>query len=330
MKIAVIGASGHGVFALQGMKVRDGCSLVGVAPGSDGEAMAPMDGFLRQEGFECPRFEDARRMLDECQPDVVVVHPHFCDHVSWAIEAMQRGLHVFVEKPVALDLEGVARLREAHASSGVQLAGMLNMRYEDGFRAAHDALADGLVGDVRVVHAQKSYRLGQRPEFFKARASFGGLLPWIGSHGFDMIAFASRKRFVRVFASHSTAHNGGHGELEVSAACVVELEGGATATVNLDYFRPASAPSHGDDRMRVVGSEGVLEVRDGRCFLLDGLGPRELPPPAQRLLFADFIDQIRGEGACLVGAEESFSNTEISILARDSADRGRVLEMPAR
>jgi len=44
---------------------------------------------------------------------------------------------------------------------------MLNMRYEPALRAAYNAVRAGAVGEVRVLHAQKSYRLGTRPDFFR-------------------------------------------------------------------------------------------------------------------------------------------------------------------
>ena len=41
-----------------------------------------------------------------------------------------------------------------------------------------------------------------------------------------------------------------------------EFAGGATGIVHADFLRPAKAPTHGDDRLRVVGGTGTIEVRD--------------------------------------------------------------------
>ena len=43
------------------------------------------------------------------------------------------------------------------------------------------------------------------------------------------------------------------------------------------------------------------------------------------ILFDDFLKQIKGAGECLVSAEDAFMMTEACILARQSADEGKVL-----
>ena len=65
-----------------------------------------------------------------------------------------------------------------------------------------------------------------------------------------------------------------------------------------DYLRPDQAPTHGDDRLRVIGSKGVLETRDlnSRVELITHeQGPRDLPTPETVPLFADFIGCLRGQ-----------------------------------
>ena len=59
----------------------------------------------------------------------------------------------------------------------------------------------------------------------------------------------------------------GHGDLEASAACLIEFTGGVAASASIDFPVPDN-PSfgHGDDRIRVMGSDGSIEVRDGQCL----------------------------------------------------------------
>ena len=58
--------------------------------------------------------------------------------------------------------------------------------------------------------------------------------------------------------------NGGYGDLEATSQLMMTMQGGVCAQVSADYLRPANAPTHGDDRVRVVGTESVLEVRDDK------------------------------------------------------------------
>lgn len=328
MKIAIIGASGHAPFVLEGLRRRPFGSdaLVGLAPGSEGESVAAFGEACRAAGWSPQLYDDHRAMLDRERPDVVAVNPFFYDHEGIALELLERGgMHLFVEKPLALTLAGLARVRAAHASSDVRLGCMLNMRYEPALRAAYNAVHAGAIGEVRLLHTQKSYRLGTRPDFFRKRATFGGLIPWVGSHAIDLITCLSGQRFVSVQAAHSTRANRGHDELEVSAACLFQMTEEVMATANIDYLRPAAAPTHEDDRVRVAGTEGVVEVRDGRAILTTAAGVSELRPDTTTSLFGDFLDELEGRGRCLVTSAEAFANTEIALRTRDAADTGKTV-----
>src|SRR6187549_871274 len=101
MKIAIIGASGHAPFVLDGLRRRPtgADTLVGLAPGSEGESVAAFGEACRTAGWTAPIYDDHRRMLDAERPDVVAVNPFFYDHEPIALELLARGgIHLFVEK----------------------------------------------------------------------------------------------------------------------------------------------------------------------------------------------------------------------------------------
>src|SRR5918911_3001158 len=66
-------------------------------------------------------FDDYERMLEEVQPDgVVVTTPHSL-HAAPAIAALRRGIHVLDEKPMATSLEDCRAMVEAADASGALL-----------------------------------------------------------------------------------------------------------------------------------------------------------------------------------------------------------------
>jgi predicted dehydrogenase len=346
MKIAIVGASGHGYTAIKGAKQHPDVTgdIVGIAPGSPGESISAITTYLEREGFQPGVFDHWQEMLVQCQPDIVVVNPHFSDHEQIALAVISQGRHLFVEKPIALNMLGFEKIRACYQASSVELAAMLNMRYEAAMRTAWKAIQVGRIGDVRSLHVQKSYKLGTRPDFYKHRSTFGGLIPWVGCHAIDMIAFLSGKAFLNVNAASSAKTNRSHGDLETSASMFFRLSDETFATAQVDYFRPESASGHDDDRARVVGTKGIIEVRQGKCLLLsDDCGPDdrgrldsnehswasavELPLAQPASLFADFMAQCAGIGVCDITAEESLDNTRISLLTRESADTGQQIAL---
>jgi predicted dehydrogenase len=99
---------------------------------------------------------------------------------------------------------------------------------------------------------------------------------------------------------------------------------------NLDYLRPETAPTHGDDRLRIAGSEGVLEVlgAENRVLLITAAGgPRELDLPEQVDFFADFLAELAGRKEHLISQEDAFRLTEVSLKARDAAETGAWIDL---
>ena len=94
------------------------------------------------------------------------------------------------------------------------------------------------------------------------------------------------------------------------------------AAINLDYYRPAKAPTHGDDRVRCAGTKGVLEVRDGKVLLMNEEGNQVLEPEKCPELLEEFLD-----GKQPIPVEEIFHLTRAAIAAREAADTGKKVKI---
>lgn len=329
MKICIIGSSGHYQYALRGIKEDEEAKIIGISPGCEGENLEKLYTHVKQIGFSPEVYSDPITMLDYIKPDIVVINTFFFKNSEIAIEAMKRGIHVYIEKPVALSVEELEKLKDILQQTKVKFSAMLGLRYTSHFWTAYKLIKENKIGEIRLLHAQKSYKLGIRPDFYKQRKTYGGTIPWVGIHAIDWIYWLSGKKFKSVFAQHSKLYNNGHGELETTAFCSFTMESEVLATVNIDYLRPSIAPTHDDDRIRIVGTKGVLEVVNGKVYLLNDETKEitevllENPP----IVFLDFINEIRGKDRCLVSAEDSFYTTYISLLARKSADENKLISL---
>lgn len=325
MKVVIIGSSGHYRYAIDGIKDEKDVVIAGIAPGSEGEDISPAYRVACSVGPEPKVYEDYRYMLDEVKPDIAVVNCFFGHHARVTMQVLERGIHAFVEKPVATTFEDLERLKEVYYRSGVHLAAMFGIRYTAHFITAWNLVKEGAVGEIRLMSAQKSYKLGQRSDFYKSRSTYGGTIPWVGSHAIDWLYWFSGQKFESVFASHSARYNREHGELEVSALCHFTFSNEVFGSVSIDYLRPNQAPTHDDDRLRVVGTRGILEVRDGKVYLINDEISGEVSLLPKQNIFVDFLRQVRGEGQCMVSANDSFYVTEACLKARQSADERKVI-----
>jgi predicted dehydrogenase len=327
-KVAMIGTRGHYRTVLREMETTPALRVVGLADG--GDSIGPIAEWCREQGHTPETFDDHRVMLDRARPDVLVVCGPFEAHAAMCIDAIDRGVHVITEKPAALTLPELDRLADAcERNPSVHVAGMMFSRYDPGFFTAKQLIAAGAVGDVRLMNSRKSYRLGKRDAYYHARDTYGGTIPWVGSHAIDWVMWLGGHKFKRVYATHSARDNGGNGTMERSALCHFTLCGERAASVSVDVFRPANAPTHGDDWIRVVGTAGVLEARPNAVTLINAEndGSKPVVVSYDRSFLRDFVDHVEGRGTMSIDTQSTLKLTRACLLARQSADEGRALEL---
>jgi len=80
-------------------------------------------------GLDLPVYTDYREMFDQVMPDAVhICTPHFL-HAQMAIDALDRGIHVFLEKPAAMTPRQLAELEEAEKRSKATLCVCFQNRF---------------------------------------------------------------------------------------------------------------------------------------------------------------------------------------------------------
>ncbi len=148
LNVAFIGLGKQGRVNLSGISKL--ANVVGICDVND-TALAKVPKSMSK----VPRFKDFRIMLDKLDKDIdaVVVstpdHNHFCT----AYSAMERGKHVFVEKPLTHTVWEARKLREAaHEFKVITQTGNFG-RASAGIRLLKEWYDAGVLGEVREVHA---------------------------------------------------------------------------------------------------------------------------------------------------------------------------------
>lgn len=324
MNVALIGLKGHYGTILEGLK-DTGSRLVAVCDDNP-DVLAAVPSWPAADA-DTKTYTDFRALLDHEQVDVVGESTTDDQRGAVIRASAERGIHVLAEKPLAFTLDELAAVREAVQQGGIHLSMLLTMRFEPAYRLVRQCVAEGLIGEVCQASMQKSYRLGNRPAWQRSRATFSGIIPFIGIHALDLIAWTSGRQFVRGAAFCANTGHPEVGDLEDNACLALELDNGGTAGARLDYCRPAAAPTHGDDRLRVAGNKGVIESLAAGTqvtLITADEGPRELPLPAPGQQFVNFVNSIRGLEACEAPAEECFRITEVVLKLRAAAQSGQV------
>ena len=323
MNIAIIGGSGHYNFVFEALALRPELRLCAVAPADGDEDISGLLAACRAHGLTPQRHDSAAALLD-AHPEIelAAVNPWFSRAADVSIACLKRGVHVFSEKPLATRLDKLDELENVWRKSGRGLGGMFNLRYCGWFKTVQRAIAEGKIGVVRQIQGRKSYKMGNRPEFYRRRETFGGVIPWVGIHALD---WATQIGGACVYSAALTNadYNRGHGDMEVTSAVLMELQNGVIATVTADFLRPDGAPRHDDDRLRVTGTAGTLYAYDGQVWLEDAAGRRALPIEESEQCLLNLIDAL-GTPAAIARAQTDLAVTRTALSSAESHTASRV------
>jgi predicted dehydrogenase len=327
VRVGLIGLDGHFGEATEAAELLPGVvEITAVAVSSERERKR---GERNKHLAKARFFDDYRVMLDKEKLDAVCLCDQNHRRAASVLECLDRKIPTAAEKPMALNLADVGRIREKLAATKTPLTMLLPMRYSPAYLGMKAIVDRGEIGEPIALSAQKSYQLGERADWMKKRESFGGTIPYIGIHVVDLLRFVSGRDMVEAAAFQSNVGFPAYGEMENNVTISYRLDNGGTASVRLDYLRPEAAGSHGDDRLRVAGTDGVVEQQQGEVTLItDTKKPHRVTDlPQHTPLFVDFLDSVYNGAKPLLTAEESLRVTEIMLKTRDAADQGKIVKL---
>ncbi len=304
MRIAIIGASGHWAYALNELKNH---TVVGICPGFLGENVEAAQKTLQKNGIFCEVLDGFDTVLAK-DPQIVIVNTRFDLNAKYTKLCLEKNIYVFSEKPLAVNEKDLEEIKKVKTTAFVSC--MFGISYEGWCLTVREAVKS--IGTVRMINGRKSYKLGIRPDFYKSKDTFGGIMPWVGIHAIHWIYFVTGLKFFKASAVSSNLENFNNGDLETASAATFLMENGAIATVSADYYRPETAPTWDDDRLRVVGTKGIVEYEKGKVSLIDEKGERELPLLEAQDIFKLFVNRIE-DASSGVSMEESIYITEIAL-----------------
>ena len=175
-------------------------------------------------------------------------------HIPMAIQAIQAGCHVFIEKPIAVTMEGVAELEKlANANSKKVMVGLC-MRYHEGIKKAKEILDSGKIGRLVSVRSLVGEHFPSVHPEYKSMyyAQYSGAFELM--HDLDLALWFSGQPVKKVHSVY-----GSFSDIDIEAPDVVEFllqfEDRCTATVHLDFFQLPRRRN-----MELIGTNGVLII----------------------------------------------------------------------
>jgi len=204
------------------------------------------------------RFTDSAALIRSGKIDAVLIAtPHF-SHTPIAIDALESGLHVLLEKPVGVHKNECLRLIAAHAGRGQQVfAAMFNQRTDPFYQEIRRLIRSGGMGEVRRVnwiitnwfrtdayYASSAWRATWRGEG-------GGVLLNQCPHNLDLLQWIfGMPASVRAFCRFGRYHDI---EVEDDVTAYLEFPNGASGV-----FITTTGEAPGTNRLEITTERGKL------------------------------------------------------------------------
>ena len=190
-------------------------------------------------------YDDPLEMIASADLDAVVVAAPTTAHVDIAHAAIERGLAVLVEKPLAASVADALGIVDAAAAAGVPI----QVGHVERFNPAVLELGRLLeAGWLSTVYAILSRRAGP----FPARIRDVGVTIDLATHDVDILSWIAGERPVRVYAELAQRVHATHEDLLFG---LLHFPSGATGMLDVNWLTPAKRR-----QLSVIGEEGMFEL----------------------------------------------------------------------
>ena len=315
MKWGIVSTADINRKVIPGAHASDKVELVAVASRDQARA----DAYARE--WEIPRaYGSYEALLADTEIEAVYISLPNTMHAEWSIKALEAGKHVLCEKPFTRHPEEVDAAFDTAERTGRLLSEAFMYRHNPQTKRLTQLVAEGAIGELRVVRAAFSYGLYDVDNIRLRTDVEGGALMDVGCY----CVSGSRLLGGEPVAVHGEAWVGPSGT-DWTFGGLLRFPNDVVATFDCGTALPNR------DELEAIGSEGSLFLDDPwHCvnpvieLRRDGGVERiELEPDdSYRLELENMSDAIRGEAELLLGREDAIGQARTLEALHDDALRG--------
>lgn len=295
----------------------------------------------------CQWHGSMREMLGKAAPDGIILATPTPMHAEQAAEAIERGIPILVEKPIAASSAEAAGIVRRAGEKGVPVLVGHHRRHNPLVRRAHEAIKGGEIGKIKAVHCAcwlyKPDSYFEESDWRKRKGA--GPVSVNLVHDIDLIRHLCGE-ISEVQASFSPSDRGF--ENEDAAAALLRFGNGAVGTVSvsdsvvspwsweLTAGENPAYPQTSETSLMIGGSEGSLSIprlsiwsySEGKSWwrpISEKTLTREASDPLVSQL-EHFVEVVAGRASPAVSGEDGLRTLEVIDAIFEAARTGRIVE----
>jgi predicted dehydrogenase len=327
LRIGIVGCGRAARIHLDRLLALAEVSVVGCADTNlaHAQTLSARVGEVRGSG-QVPCFKDHRQLLKQPELDALCIFTPHLWHYRLAMDALQAGCHLFIEKPLstnvqeAVDIVGLARGRALKVAVGHQY------RLRPSLAEARRLIQQGKVGRLRLITATLAQpwlagREGPADAWRRdPKVAGGGMLADTGDHLIDALLWSTGQAAQDVYAAQTKLESG----LDVVTAATLRLQDGTPATLAVTGLSPGFVfeLNYLGERGRIRATDQLLEVDD------NGKGPQpiSLPEPKESI-DGNFVGSLMHDHAPCCPADQALETVRLIEAVVRSGAIGQVVRL---
>lgn len=293
-------------------------------------------------------YTDYKKMLAEEQLDLVTIATESGKHAQIAIDCINAGVNVIIEKPIALSLADANRIIEAGKKNNVKVCACHQNRFNKSIQKIRKAIEDGSFG--KLLHGAAHIRWARDKQYYDQapwRGTWdqdGGALMNQCIHNIDLLRWMMGDEITEVMAyTDRLKHD--YIEAEDLGLAIVKFANGSygliEGTVNV-------YPKNLEETLYIFGEKGTVKAGgksvnkletwqfensdDDSAYVLEHYSenPANIYGFGHTPLYADMIDAINSDRAPYVDAYAGKRALELVLAIYKSANEGKSVQLPLK
>ncbi len=281
LRIGIIGTGGIAKAHVRTYLKQPDVEIVAGADLIPGKARKFFDNFELENALD---FVDYKEMLDTVELDAVSVCTYNCTHAECTIYALEKGLHVLLEKPMTVTLDEAIEICKAEKKSGKIVSVGFQPRFDLNMQMIKKVVQSGELGDIYYIQTGGGRRhgipVGWSTTFIEEDKAGLGALGDIGCYSLDLVLNAIGYPKPLTVTGTSTGLFGKKVEsyanedpetaeraaklfgVDDFASAYIRLEGGIIIDFRIAWYMHLDSP--GDTI--IMGTKGSLRVPSTECW----------------------------------------------------------------
>ena len=283
--------------------------------------------------FQIPYFSDTGSMYANVDFDAVMIVTTNDTHCRIALEAAERGKHIFCEKPMARTVEECKQMINAAGEAGVKLMVGHKRRLRPTHLYMSEIIESGDVGQPVAINITAIWGQETIPGWWAKKEVSGGMLAWNGVHDLDFMRCICGD-VVRVRALESRRSHENH---DYPDAVFVELEfdSGAVGSFQGGFYFPL-VKEHQSNEVRIICDKGGISYSGANLTVEHQSKSGEMKTrvfadfgfdEAYKRELSSFIGWLRKNEVPVLSGEDGLKCVEIMEAAYRSLETGKTVAL---